>query len=35
MEGAIAITTTVVMLAAFLMVDYYLGTTYGEGLFFK
>ena len=34
-EGAIAIFTTIVLVAACLMVDYYLGTTYGEGLFFK
>lgn len=34
-EGAIAIFTTLVLLAACLMADYYLGTTYGGGVFFK
>ena len=34
-EGAVAIFTTIVLVAACLMVDYYLGTTYGEGVFFK
>ncbi|QDU69031.1 hypothetical protein [Engelhardtia mirabilis] len=34
-EGAVAIVTTIVLIAACLMVDYYLGTTYGGGVFFK
>jgi len=32
---ALSITTTVLLLAAILMTDYYLGKRYGTGIFFK
>jgi hypothetical protein len=32
---AISITTTVLLLAAILMTDYYLGKRYGTGMFFS
>ncbi|MAE27654.1 MAG: hypothetical protein QF724_01940 [Planctomycetota bacterium] len=34
-DDGIAIITTIVLLVAVLLVDYELGTNYGEGMFFK
>jgi hypothetical protein len=34
-DDGIIILTTIVLLAAFIMLDYHRGTSYGEGMLFK
>lgn len=34
LEGAVALCTTIILIAACLMLDYHLGNAYGAGVFF-